>query len=101
MRLLDRRYLIDSAAVIVGFFAIVAPIAIWVAFAEAQQARHALHYGFAHVPRVPDQAFSIFANNVYILFVPFAMALIVQARFEVEHRAGRRVYVAFCDLAAL
>ena len=101
MRLLDRRYLTDSAAVIVGFFAIVAPIAIWVAFTDAQQARHALHYGFAHVPRAPDQALSIFTNNVCILFVPLAMALIIQARFELEHRTPRRVYVAFCDLAAL
>jgi hypothetical protein len=101
MRLLDRRYLTDSVAAMVGFLAIVAPIATWVAVTDTQQARHALGYGFAHVPRAPDQALSIFTNNVWILLVPLAMTLIVQARFEVERRTRRRAYVALCDLVAL
>lgn len=86
------------AAVAVG---ITAAIAAVTALADPLNARHALHFGFAHVPQTTGQAMSIFDNNLPVLCVPLLMAVDVQLKSLLDGVRARRAYVGFCDLVAV
>jgi hypothetical protein len=101
MRALDPSHGRVPAAITASFLAVVVAVASLTAATDSSGARKALAFGFAHVPRVPTQALSIFANNLLLLCVPLAMAILVQASKLVDRPGWRRLYIAHCDLVAI
>lgn len=84
-----------------ALLSIVAAVALVTAVCAGGPVRALLGFGFGHVRRDAAAALSIFDNNIELLCVPLAMAVILQARRQLERPRGRRQYTLFCDVVAI
>lgn len=98
MSALDRRYLSDAGRALLAFIGLSVPVAVVVAAGDPARERAELRYGFASTPHAAGQVLAILAANVTLLGAYLAAAVLVQARWTCETRAGRRTFTGFCDL---
>lgn len=90
-----------AATAVAGGFIVLVALMAGLTVAVNPAGALALHFGFAHVPRLPSQALAIFLNNLPLLCVPLLMAANVHARMVIHSRGWRRIYTSLCDLVAI